>query len=88
MDGPGDYHTKWSKSDRERQIAYDIPCMWSLKDDANELIYKTKKQKQTHRLREGTCGEGTREKGGERGHWDWHIHTAIFKRGNQKRSTV
>ena len=24
MDGPIDYHTKWSKSDRERQILYDI----------------------------------------------------------------
>ena len=24
MDGPRDYHTKWSKSERERQIPYDI----------------------------------------------------------------
>ena len=24
MDGPGDYHTKWNKSDRERQMSYDI----------------------------------------------------------------
>ena len=24
MDGPRDDHTKWSKSDRERQISYDI----------------------------------------------------------------
>ena len=23
MDGTDDYHTKWSKSDRERQISYD-----------------------------------------------------------------
>ena len=23
MDGPRDYHTKWSKSDREGQILYD-----------------------------------------------------------------
>ena len=27
MDGPRDYHTKWSKSDRERQILYDITHM-------------------------------------------------------------
>ena len=31
MDEPRDYHTKWSKSDRERQISYDITCMWNLK---------------------------------------------------------
>ena len=31
MDGPRDYHTEWSKSDRERQIPYDIAYMWNLK---------------------------------------------------------
>ena len=31
MDGPGDYHTKWSNPDRERQISYDIAYMWNLK---------------------------------------------------------
>ena len=30
MNGPRDYHTKWSKSDRERQISYDITSMWNL----------------------------------------------------------
>ena len=41
MDGPGDYHTKWSKSDRERQTPYDIAYLWNLKYDTNEFIYKT-----------------------------------------------
>ena len=41
MDGPRDYHTKWSKSGRERQISYDITYLWNLKYDTNELIYKT-----------------------------------------------
>ena len=31
MDGPGDDHTKWSKSDREKQILYDITYMQNLK---------------------------------------------------------
>ena len=31
MDGPGDDHTKWRKSDRERQISYDTAYMWKLK---------------------------------------------------------
>ena len=47
MDGPRDYHTKWSKSERERQMSYDITYMWSLKTDANELIYKTETDLQT-----------------------------------------
>ena len=47
MDGARDYHTKWSKSDRERQISYDITYMWNLKYDANELIYETETDPQT-----------------------------------------
>ena len=31
MDGPRDYHTKWNKQDRERQISYNITHMWNLK---------------------------------------------------------
>ena len=41
MDGTRDDPTNWSKSDRERQIPYDITCMWNLKYYTNELIYET-----------------------------------------------
>ena len=41
MDGFRDYHTKWSESDRERQIPYEITYMWNLNYDTNELIYET-----------------------------------------------
>ena len=47
MDRPRDYHTKWSKSHRERQMSYDITYMWILKNDTNELIYKTETVSQT-----------------------------------------
>ena len=30
MDGPRDYHTKWSMSEREIQIPYDILYMWNM----------------------------------------------------------
>ena len=30
MDGPRDYHTEWSKLDRERQVSYGITYMWTL----------------------------------------------------------
>ena len=42
------------KSERERQIPYDITYMWNLKYDKNEPIYK--KQNQIHRPMEQTCG--------------------------------
>ena len=47
MDGPRDYHTKWSKSEKERQIVYDIIYMWNLKTDTNEHIYRTEIGSQT-----------------------------------------
>ena len=31
MDGPRPCSTEWSKSDKERQISYDIAYMWNLK---------------------------------------------------------
>ena len=47
MDGPRDYHTKRSKSERERQTPYDLTYMWNLKYDTNEHIYKTETDSQT-----------------------------------------
>ena len=41
MDRPRDYHTKWSKSDRERQVLYGNSYVCNLKNNTNELIYKT-----------------------------------------------
>ena len=42
MQGPKDYHTRWSKSEREIQMLYDITYLWNIhKNDANEIIYKT-----------------------------------------------
>ena len=62
MDGPGDYHIKWSKSDRERQISYDITYMWNLK---KKVIQMNLFIKQTHRVREWTYGYWGEGCGGE-----------------------
>ena len=35
------------KSERERQIPYDITYMWNLKYDKNELIYKAETDSET-----------------------------------------
>ena len=39
MDGPRDYHTKWRKSDRERQISCDITYRykWTYLQNRNKL---------------------------------------------------
>ena len=39
MDGPRDNYTEWSKSDRKRQIGYQL-YVKSKKNCTNELIYK------------------------------------------------
>ena len=76
MEGPRDDHSMGSKSDRERQISYDITHMWNLilENDTNELIYKTETDfqisKTTLRLPKGRCG-GARDKPGA---WDEHTH--------------
>ena len=46
MNGPRDYHSKWSKSGRERKISYDNTYKWNLKKDINEPIYKTETDSQ------------------------------------------
>ena len=40
MDGSKENHSKGSKSERERQIPYDIMYMWNLEYDINELVYE------------------------------------------------
>ena len=56
------YHTKWSKSDRERQISW-YPYMRNLK----KMIQMNLFTKQTHRLREWTYGYQRGKGGGETG---------------------
>ena len=62
MDGPGDYYTKWSKSDRERQIPHDTTYIWNLKNKTN----KQSKMKQTQKYREQMDGY-QKEAGGRMG---------------------
>ena len=53
---------EWSKSDRERQISYDIAYVWNLiKQGTNELIYKTEAVtdvENKHMVTGGKWGEG------------------------------
>jgi len=49
MNRPKDYHTKWSKSYRGRQISYDINLFVESekKNNTNDFIYKTEIDSQT-----------------------------------------
>ena len=84
MGGPGDYHSKWSKLDRERQISYDIAYMGNLKK-----WYKWAYLQNRNRLTDledelmvtRARGRGRRDISGE---WYWRVHTAVFKTDNQQ----
>ena len=47
MDATRDYYTK---SERERQIPYNITYMWNLKCDTGEPIYETETESWTWRI--------------------------------------
>ena len=71
MDGPRDYHTKWSKPDGEKQISYDIAYMWDLKE-RYKWTYIQNRNRPTDienkvMLTKGDSGGGEREKLGV---WD------------------
>ena len=47
MGGHGDYHTNWSKSDRERQILCVITYMWNLNNKQIDITKDLKDKNQT-----------------------------------------
>ena len=58
-----------SKSNRERQISYDITYMWNLIYDTNELIYK--RETDSHTENKLVVTEGERGWGRDKlGVWD------------------
>ena len=54
MDTTRDDHIKGSKSEKERQIPYDITYMWNLN---MAQMNPSTEQKQTHRLMDCGCQE-------------------------------
>ena len=58
MDETRHSHTKGSKSERDRQIPYDITYFWNLIYGTNEPTYKTQRDSQTQRT--DLCCQGGR----------------------------
>ena len=52
MHGIRDSHTKQSKSERERQIPYDVTYIWNLIYTTNEPLHR----KENHGHGEQSCG--------------------------------
>ena len=71
MDGPRDYHTKWSKLDSERQISYDIAFMWSLKIKRYKWTYLQNRKRLTGIENKHIVTKGERVWGRDKlGGWD------------------
>ena len=77
MDGPRDYHVKWNKSERKRQISY-ITYVWNLKQDTNELTYET------NRLRDVENRLVTAKRGWVGGGMDWVPEVGGWREGKLK----
>jgi len=78
VDGPRDYHTEWSKSDRERQI-YNKTYVWNLKK-WYKWIYLQNRNGVTDMKNKLIVIKG--ERGGALGDWDWHKHITIYNIDN------
>ena len=86
MDGPRACHTEWSELDREGEISCGMLHMWNLKrNDTNELNLQRRKRLTDLENELMVAGVGGRDSWGL---WEDHVHTAIFKMGNQQGPTV
>ena len=69
VDEPRASYTKWSKSEREKQVSYIHAYMWNLENNS----------------REWTCGHSCGSWGwDELRKYHWHIHTVICKTDSGK----
>ena len=69
-DATRDSQIKWSKSERERQISYDITYKWNLKYGTNDPIYKAEAD-QGQGDQSCGCPGGEGRKWDGRGVWGW-----------------
>ena len=77
MDGPGDYHTKWSKSNRQKKYHMISLKCGILKNDISEFIYKIETDSHTLKINLWLPKGKVWERNGL-GIWDWPMHTIVY----------
>ena len=73
MDGPGDYHTQWSKSEKDKR---HMLSLYVESRNTNEPVYKTKQNRKTQDLENRVVV--AKGEGGEGGK-DWEIGISKYK---------
>ena len=72
VDGPRECHTKWSKSEKEKQWSYINTCMWNLEKSYRWSFLQSRSRDTDIKNK---CMD-TKVMGGEElGDWHWHIYT-------------
>ena len=74
VDGPRNCHTEWNKSEREKQILYNIAYTWNL-EKWYGWTYLQSRNRDTDIENKWMDTKGEREGWEELGAWDWHIYT-------------
>ena len=57
---PGDYHTKWDKSDGERQISYAVTSRWNLKKKCHRWTFLENRNRLTDIINKFVVTKGER----------------------------
>ena len=74
IDGPRDCCIKWSMSEREKQISFNITYMWNL-EKCYRWTYSQSKNRDTDVEHYHGVGEGMMS---ELRYWDQHIYTVCI----------
>ena len=77
VDAPGDYRTKWSKSDWERSVC-EITHMWKLIKTRYEWTCLQNRNRHMDIENKLTVIKGETWRGNKSGAWDEHKHTTIY----------
>ena len=77
MDGPTDYHTKWSKLEKNKYHII-LPHIWNLENDTHELTYKIHKTNSQTWKSNSLVAKGEMPRGGIKQEIEIHRYTLLY----------